>query len=530
MTVPILPDSAPFTPAQRAWLNGFFAGLLNIDPQAALQTGVSAGSPSTTAVIDAPVDDIDPDDPPWHDSALTIDERLEMTESRPANDKMMAAMAQLDCGSCGYLCRTYADAIASGDEADLTLCVPGGKETSKTLKQIVKLSVSAGDNGSASSATAAAPTETGYSRKNPFPATLIDVKKLNTEGSAKDVRFIALDLDGSDLAYNVGDALGVYPENCTDLVRAILTTGGYTGDEPVPTPTGDVTLREALTAHYCITEADEDLALCLADSATDPDEAAALRKLAESDALDTMDLLDLLEKFSSARPKPIDLVENLAAIKPRLYSISSSLAAHPNEVHLTVGMVRYETNGRQRKGVASTYLGERVEIGEKVRLYIQPAHGFALPDDPATPIIMVGPGTGIAPFRAFLEQRAADNAPGKNWLFFGDQCRATDYLYESEMTAYRDSGLLTRIDTAFSRDQAEKVYVQHRMLEDAETLWQWLQDGAHFYVCGDASRMAKDVDAALHTITESQGGLSPDEAKAYIKQLATDNRYQRDVY
>lgn len=525
MSVPVLPESAPFTPEQRAWLNGYFAGLLNLDPGNTAQAGAIAVAEPTT-----PADDFDRDDPPWHDDSLSLDERLALAEERPHDDKLMAAMAQLDCGSCGYICRSYADAIASGDETDLTLCVPGAKDTSKALKKLVKLNVSAGVENNM---PANAPPEpsSGYDRNNPYPATLIDVKRLNKEGSAKDVRFVALDLDGSGLTYEVGDALGVQPCNCGELVDAIIGAGGWSGDEPVPTPRkGDVPLREALTEHYTITAADEELALCLADAATDTGEAEQLRVLAESDELDTLDLLDLLTGYPSARPEPSVLVENLGPLNARLYSISSSLAAHPGEVHLTVGMVRYETGGRERKGVASTYLGERAGIGDKVGVYVQKAHGFALPTDGATPIIMVGPGTGVAPFRAFIEQRFADNATGKSWLLFGDQRRATDFLYEAELTRYVEQGALTRLETAFSRDQSEKVYVQHRMLEHGEEMWRWLQEGAHFYVCGDAKRMANDVNAALVEIAREHGGMTEADAKVYVKELSKSGRYQRDVY
>lgn len=224
------------------------------------------------------------------------------------------------------------------------------------------------------------------------------------------------------------------------------------------------------------------------------------------------------------------LLPLLRKLAPRLYSISSSPKAHPGEVHLTVGVVRYESHGRDRKGVASTFLADRVGDADYVKVFVQPSHAFKPPQNGDTPMIMVGPGTGIAPFRAFLEERKATGAKGTNWLFFGDQKSATDFLYEEQLTAWKIEGLLTRLDLAFSRDQAEKVYVQNRMLENAAELWQWLQAGAHFYVCGDAARMAKDVDAALHQIAETTGGLSKDAAVEFMKKLKADKRYQRDVY
>ncbi|MBV8312231.1 MAG: sulfite reductase subunit alpha, partial [Planctomycetaceae bacterium] len=244
----------------------------------------------------------------------------------------------------------------------------------------------------------------------------------------------------------------------------------------------------------------------------------------------TADLLDVLRRHPSIRIEADQLLELLPPLQPRLYSISSSPRAHPGEVHLTVGVVRYSKGDRLRKGVASTFLAERVRAGGEVRVFVHPSHRFQLPDSGDTPMIMVGPGTGVAPFRAFLEERRAVSATGKNWLFFGDQCRATDYLYEQELHQFQAAGVLTRLDLAFSRDQAEKVYVQDRMLKRARELWNWLEEGAHFYVCGDAKRMANDVDHALQQIVATQGGLSAGDAKAYVTGMAKSGRYQRDVY
>jgi sulfite reductase (NADPH) flavoprotein alpha-component len=240
-------------------------------------------------------------------------------------------------------------------------------------------------------------------------------------------------------------------------------------------------------------------------------------------------VIDLLNMLPA--PMPVgEFIPLLKKLAPRLYSISSSPKAHPGEVHLTVGAVRYESHGRERKGVASTFLADRVGDAEFVKVFVQPSHGFKPPANGDLPMIMVGPGTGIAPFRAFLEERQATGAKGKNWLFFGDQKRSTDFLYEEQLTAWQKSGFLTRLDLAFSRDQAEKIYVQTRMLEHAAELWKWLEEGGHFYVCGDASRMAKDVDDALHKVIETAGGKSADEAKAYVAKMKNEKRYQRDVY
>jgi sulfite reductase (NADPH) flavoprotein alpha-component len=241
------------------------------------------------------------------------------------------------------------------------------------------------------------------------------------------------------------------------------------------------------------------------------------------------DLLDLALQLSSKGWEPQEFVSQLRKLQPRLYSISSSPKAHPGEVHVTVGVLGYECHGRKRKGVCSNYLAAQ-NVSSEVKVFIQKSHGFRLPENPATPIIMVGPGTGIAPFRAFIEERAATAASGKSWLFFGDQQKSSDFLYQAELLVYLEKGFLTRLDAAFSRDQKEKIYVQNRMLENAPLLFQWLEEGAHFYVCGDAKRMAKDVDDALKKIIQTEGGKSPEEATAYIENLKALKRYQRDVY
>jgi sulfite reductase (NADPH) flavoprotein alpha-component len=517
MTIPVLPESAPFTPAQRAWLNGFFAGALGLSPAGPAVLPVSA-APAASAPA-APAETF-----PWHDPALPMDERLKRAEGRPTERLLMAAMAQLDCGTCGYQCDTYAEAIARGTEKDLTKCAPGGKETARKLKELVVLT----RNGAP-----AAPAKPAYDRKNPFPADVLKVARLTRPGSEKDVRFVSFDLRGSGLTYEVGDALGVYPENCPDLVAAILDRLTAKGDEAVLTPAGQRTsAREALIHACTITKHHDALLELLANTAAAPDEAARLKALAEDDCdgvLDGLDLLDLLTLFPSARPPVDELIAALPPLAPRLYSIASSLKAHPGEVHLTVGVVRYDFRDRPRKGVASCFLAERA-AGRKARVFVQVAHGFRLPKSGDVPVIMVGPGTGIAPFRAFLQERRATGAKGKNWLFFGDQRRATDYLFEDELQDDFRDGHLRRLDLAFSRDQEEKVYVQHRMKAAGWELWAWLQEGAHFYVCGDAKRMAKDVDRALHEIVAEHGGKSPEQAQEYVKGLVKAGRYQRDVY
>ena len=510
--VSLIPESAPFDEEQRAWLNGFFAGMTGIEEM----TAQGAGGASTSVALAEP--EIEEEDFPWHDDTLSIDERMELAAGKPQPRKLMAAMAQLDCGSCGYLCQTYAEAIASGAESNLTLCTPGGKETAKMVKKLVKLG---GEIGSKSAALAPTAEESGFSRKNPFTAKLIKSEKLTGDASNKDVRHVEIDLSGSDLKYEVGDALGLLPTNCPELVEEILS---YCQCD-------DKTTAAERLLSYDLSMATEELCELIQSKATQPDDIERARHLAEDDdQLDELDVLDFLQMFSACKITVDQLINTLSELNPRLYSIASSLKAHPDQVHLTVGKVTYEKNNRLRKGVASTFLADRVQAGSPVKVFVQASHGFTVPSDDSAPMIMVGPGTGIAPFLSFLQERQTRKADGKNWLFFGDQKSSTDFLYEQQLTAWRGEGLLTRLDTAFSRDQADKIYVQDRMRENGAELFSWLEMGASFFVCGDAQRMAKDVDTALREIVEQHGKMSANDAKAYVKNLKDAGRYSRDVY
>jgi len=508
--ISLIPESAPFDTEQRAWLNGFFAGMTGIEEMMA-----QGGGEFDAAVAQPEIEE--EEDFPWHDDMLSIDERMELAADKPQERKLMAAMAQLDCGTCGYLCQTYAEAIATGEETNLTLCTPGGKETAKMVKKLVKL----GGDVAVKSTTNESAAEDGYSRKNPFTAKLIKSEKLTGDASNKDVRHVEIDLSGSDLTYEVGDALGLIPTNCPELVDQILSFCQC--DDKAAA-------AERLLA-YDLSTATEELCELIQSKATQPNDIERARQLAEEDdQLDELDVLDFLQLFSACKITVDQLINTLTELNPRLYSIASSLKAHPDQVHLTVGKVTYEKNNRTWKGVASTFLADRVEEGSPLKVFVQASHGFTVPADDSSPMIMVGPGTGIAPFLSFLQERQVRKAGGKNWLFFGDQKSATDFLYEDQLTAWRDDGLLTRLDTAFSRDQTDKIYVQDRLHENGAELFSWLENGGSFFVCGDASRMAKDVDTALHEILESQGKMSASDAKAYVKELKDTGRYSRDVY
>ena len=335
--------------------------------------------------------------------------------------------------------------------------------------------------------------------------------------------------------YEVGDSIGVFPQNDPNLVDEILHALHFSGDEPIVTKEGEAfSLREALIRYYQITQPSKQFLDAIVQKSSG---AHDLKELLHPDRKEDLEhylwgleIIDFLLDNPSVRFSPEEFVGTLRKLQPRLYSVGSSLKAWPDQVDLLIATVRYESHGRTRAGVASSFLADRVPIGGTVLTFVHVAKGFRLPDDPGVPIIMVGPGTGIAPFRAYLQERAATGAPGKNWLFFGEQRSKCDFFYEEEFAQWRAKGVLTRFDTAFSRDQDHKIYVQHRMMEQAEEIYRWLEDGAHFYVCGDAARMAKDVDVALHKIVEQQGGKSAEEAAAYVERLRKEKRYKRDVY
>lgn len=380
-------------------------------------------------------------------------------------------------------------------------------------------------------ALAAAPVK--YSRKNPFPAELTERFLLNGKGSAKETIHLEFSLEGSGLEYETGDALAVVPHNADDVVEDFINTTRLDPESPVLIKEEEYTLRQALTSQLDITSLSLPVIKRYNEIAKDPQ----LEKLLDPNNKTELqayiygrEIIDLLHKFPAKEISADALVGIMRKLPPRLYSIASSPKAHPGEVHLTVAVVRYDAHGRNRKGVCSTYLFERIAEGEKADVFVTPNKHFKVPADNDVPIIMVGPGTGIAPFRAFVEERKEIGAKGKNWLFFGDQHYLTDFLYQTEWQEYLADGILTKLDVAFSRDQKEKVYVQDRMRENSAELFAWLEQGANFYVCGDASRMATDVDVALHDIIEKEGKLSEEDAKAYVKKLKDDKRYLRDVY
>jgi sulfite reductase (NADPH) flavoprotein alpha-component len=393
-----------------------------------------------------------------------------------------------------------------------------------------------GENSASQVDSTEAPTvESTYSRNNPFKAEVLENINLNGRGSNKETRHLELSLEGSGITYEPGDALGIYPENDSELVESLIQKMGWDSEELVTiNKQGEVLpLKEALISHFEITT----LTKPLIEKAAQLSSSEELNELLSSENKDQLksylhgrDLLDLISDFGPWNGSVQEFVSILRKMPARLYSIASSISADPDEVHLTIGALRYDAHGRERKGVCSSLLADRIKPGDTLPVYIQHNQNFKLPNNSDTPIIMVGPGTGIAPFRSFIQEREELGAEGKSWLFFGDQHFVTDFLYQTEWQNYLKDGVLTKLDVAFSRDTEEKVYVQHRLLEHSQELFEWLQEGAVVYVCGDEKNMAKDVHNTLIEIIEKEGKMSREKAEEYLANMKQQKRYQRDVY
>ena len=381
--------------------------------------------------------------------------------------------------------------------------------------------------GSASGSPVPAAPVSAYNKANPFPATLLARPKITGRDSEKDVRHIEIDLSGSGLQYRAGDALGVWFENDPAVVDEILAAVSLKGDEPVNAGGQGKTVREALLHDWEIGLNTPQFVQGYAEISGNPELKEAAADASAYAAANP--IAGIVSQYPAALTAE-QLAGLLRPLAPRLYSISSAPEEVGEEVHLTVGVLRYEHNGIPRTGAASGFLGERLEEEGSVRVFVEENPRFRLPENPDTPVIMIGAGTGVAPFRAFMQQRAANGDSGKNWLIFGNQHFTQDFLYQTEWQGWAKDGLLNKYDFAWSRDQEEKIYVQHKIREEAAELWQWLQQGAHIYVCGDASRMAKDVEQALLDTIAEQGGLSADDADEYLDNLRQEGRYQRDVY
>ncbi|GFN30166.1 assimilatory sulfite reductase (NADPH) flavoprotein subunit [Paenibacillus xylaniclasticus] len=483
-------------------------------------------------------------DPP--DNALTFYEFLHSKRAPKLEGTKFSVLALGDT-SYEFFCKTGRDFDARLAElgaqriADRVDCDVDFEEAASGWIAAVSSAVSAAPAASqvsvaaASVGTASAAAESEFTRTNPFMAEVLDNLNLNGRGSDRETRHIELSLEGSGLTYAPGDAVGVYPQNDPELVEEIISFLKWNGDEAVPAGKAGETasVRTALLHHYEITVLTKPLlekAVAFSGNAKLAELLKPENKEELKAYLNGRDLLDLLRDYEPWTLKAQDVATLLRKLPPRLYSIASSLNAHPEEVHLTIRKVEYEAHGRKRKGVCSVYASERLQIGDKLPIFIQQNPNFKLPVNPDTPVIMVGPGTGVAPFRAFLEEREEAGAAGKTWLFYGDRHFVTDFLYQTDWQRMLNDGVLSKLDVAFSRDTDEKVYVQHRMLENGEELFKWLQEGAHVYVCGDEKHMAHDVQAALITIIAQYGGKTQEEAAAYLSELQEQGRYQRDVY
>ena len=606
--VPYIPDNAPFSSEQRAWLNGFLAGLFSNAPGTAVQpaaaprslkfgvyfasqtgtaerlakkmvkelkaqghtaeiaslekTGVAELARQENALLF--VSTYGEGDPP--DSAKNFRDQL-FSDTAPELKTLRYSVFCLGDKHYEHFCKFGVDVderlqVLGGTrfipraESDVDVDEPFSRwkddlkphlthrhdESNVTVQAdhvhppaqpalMPSAVAGAGANGNGTAVHEPAPV---HSRENPYHAPLRERRPLTSDVSSKLTMHLSFAIEDPALHYQAGDACGVLAQNDPALAEEILAHLPFGEDATLEIPKlGTLSIREALLHHLQPTRLTRKIVQHFATS-TGAKTLTALLPPEQAVHLDSYmydrGLIDLLTEFPGAIQDPAELVAMLPRLAPRLYSISSSPAAHGGEVHCTVAVVRFRSHNRERGGIASTMLADRVALGQRLPIYIQPNKKFRLPKDPATPMIMVGPGTGIAPFRAFLHERRALGQAGRNWLFFGERSAQTDFLYCQELEAMRESGHLTRLDTAFSRDQAHKVYVQDRMLEQGAELWRWLDAGGQFFVCGDASRMAKDVDAALHTVVEKHGGMDPEAAKEYVSDMHDNGRYHRDVY
>jgi sulfite reductase (NADPH) flavoprotein alpha-component len=595
--VPYIPDNAPFTPEQRAWLNGFLAGIFSSAPQPemeraghriailyASQSGTAEGlarklakelkaaghvpnvstlvgytpaalaSESCALILASTYGEGDAPDgvQPFYEQLCL--------EHFPRMEKLSYCVLALGDSHYEHFCKfgndldaklaaLGANQILQRVDCDVDVDKPFAQWKDAVLARLKDLDYSKrkggeplggtgslpadGESGKVESAPASG-TGKAFTRDKPLLAPLVDKRILTHPDSTKVTLHLAFSTAGTGLTYQAGDAFGVIPKNDLNLVAEILQVLRFNGNELVPDgKTGTTTLHDALATRYQITR----LTRKIVQEYAKRSDCSKLQELIAPDQQSSLEkyiydrgLIDLLIECPGVIDDPEDLVGILQRLTPRLYSISSSPVAHPGQVHATVAVVRYSSHNRERGGVCSTLFADRTEVSECLPIYIQPNKKFKLPSDPDVPIIMIGPGTGIAPFRGFLHERRALGHKGRNWLFFGERNSTTDFLYRDELGAMHADGHLSRFETAFSRDQGKKVYVQDRMMENSREVWSWLQSGANVYVCGDAKRMAKDVHSALCAIVEKEGAMHAEQALEYVAGLSEQHRYHRDVY
>lgn len=579
MKAPFIPQNAPYSDTQRAWLGGFFAGMHSHMLHSAgsvnqadartlhilygTQTGNSESLANDAAnaakkhglqPVVKSMDEVEIGQLPQMQYLLIITSTYG-EGAMPDNAEMLWEAANSDAAprldNINYSVLALGDTsydlfCQAGIDWDNKLAALGAKRlfdrvdcdvdfetpAEKWLSEVIPL-MAEGASTVAVVDTETPSTKSAFNRKNPFPAKMRVNRIVTALDSSKETRHYEISIDGSGLSYEAGDALCVIPTNCPDLVAQIIKAIGCTGAEDEPVNGELMKLSDALRTHFEIKLPGKELIEEIASRSGDQELNALLLsgdKEKLSDYLWGRDILDLLLQFPGVEFSAAEFLRLLKPLQHRAYSISSSGKKHPDSVHLTVASVRYDAHGRQHKGVCSTYLADLVNEETDVRIFFTPNNNFRVPADDSLPMIMVGPGTGIAPFRAFLQEREFRKAPGKNWLFFGDRNASTDFIYREEIEAMQNSGLLTKLDLAFSRDQAEKIYVQDRMKEHGAELYAWLEQGGYFFVCGDAYRMAKDVDQALHDVIREHGKKTLVEAVEYVNQLKKDKRYVRDVY
>lgn len=598
IAIPYIPENAPFTPEQRAWLNGLLAGMYSSAPQAvaearpsrrvavlyASQSGTAEGlarklakelkaqghTPAISTLVGYTPAALameshalilastygDGDAP---DGVQPFYEQL-CLEHFPRMDKLAYAVFALGDRHYEHFCKfgkeldaklasLGANRLADCVDCDVDVDEPFVQWKSAMMARLNEDSHAPSRLASPSQRStppepSADPTGAGassaivgkdvFTRDHPLLAPVIDKRALTHTASTKSTLHVAFSTEGTGLRYEVGDACGVIPTNDLNLVAEILQKLQFNGNESVSgVKTVTTTLHDALAHERQITRLNRKIVQAYASRGN----CRALLELLRPERQTAFDtyvydrgFIDLLAEYPSVIDDPNELVTLLPKLTPRLYSISSSPAAHGSEIHTTVAVVRFTSHNRDRGGVCSTFFADRTSVADRLPIYIQPNKKFKLPSNPETPMIMIGPGTGIAPFRGFLHERRALGHKGKNWLFFGERSAATDYLYREELESMCADGHLTRLDTAFSRDSTNKIYVQDRMMEQASQFWSWLQDGASIYVCGDASRMAKDVHGTLCRIVQEQGAMPAQAAEEYVAALRESHRYHRDVY
>jgi sulfite reductase (NADPH) flavoprotein alpha-component len=580
MKTPHIPLDAPYSANQRAWLSGFFAGMhtrmiqtassANQDDARLLhiiygsQTGNAEAVANEAATI-AKTHGLKPIvksmDEIETDAFAKIEHLLVITSTygegeMPDNAQLLWDSISSDTASAMHHIKY--SVLALGDTSYDLFCQAGKdwdnrlaelgatriyertdcdvdfEESAQTwLTAVIPLMTDGTSTATIIDTTAGTKEKPQYNRKNPFPGKLLVNRIVTDPKSSKETRHYEISIAGSGLNYEAGDALCVIPSNCPDLVADIMQAIGCQGDEEEPVNGELIPLKEALQTRFEIKLPSKEFVEEIAKRSGDQE----LNGMLASDDKEELskylwgrDTIDLLLQFPQVEFSAAELISLLKPLQHRAYSISSSGKVHPETVHLTVASVRYESHGRQHKGVCSTFLADRADESTEVRCFFTPNKVFRVPEDNTLPMIMVGPGTGLAPFRAFLQEREFRKATGKNWLFFGDRNAATDFMYREELEAMQQSGLLTKLDLAFSRDQEAKIYVQDRMREHGAELYSWLEQGGYFFVCGDAYRMAKDVDKALHDVISEHGQLTTPQAVEYVNQLKKDKRYVRDVY